>query len=247
VTGEPALGPAPWEENSDWWARTFTEGADPEYEFQIMPLVVGHLDGARRVLDLGCGEGQVSRYVARCCDPRPVVVGFDPSPAQLGRAFGRGGEVEWVRGLAERLPFGGKVFDAVVCCLVIEHVEDAEAAFREVARVLAPGGRFLLLINHPMFQGAGSGLVDDHILAERYWRVGPYLHNEVAVEEVDPGIHIPFAHRPLSGYVNPLAELGLYLTKLEEPAPLPQFLQGSLAPAVEALIPRLLLLRLEKL
>lgn len=242
--GGPQLGPAPWEENSDWWARTFTAGADPEYEHQILPLVARHVEGAARVLDIGCGEGQVSRHVA--AGGARLVVGVDGSPAQLGRAASRGGGARYVRVGAEQLAFRDGSFDAVVCCLVIEHVADEDAVFREVARLLAPGGCFLMLLNHPMFQGIGSGLVDDHILGERYWRVGPYLHEDVVVEEVDPGVHIPFAHRPLSGYLNPLAELGLLLTRMEEPGPLPQFLQGSLDPDLEALIPRLLLLRLER-
>jgi SAM-dependent methyltransferase len=240
----PQLGPAPWEANSEWWAQTFTAGADPEYEHQIIPLVLEHLRGTSRVLDIGCGEGQVARQVAAC--GRQLVVGIDPAPAQLARAVGRGGGARYGRASGERLPFRDGSFDAAVCCLVIEHVPDVEAVFGEVARVLAPGGRFLLLVNHPMFQGVGSGLVDDHILGERYWRVGPYLHEDVVVEEVDPGVHIPFAHRPLSGYLNPLAELGLLLTWMDEPAPLPQFLAGSLDPDLESVIPRLLLLRLER-
>jgi SAM-dependent methyltransferase len=242
--GGPQLGPAPWEENSEWWARTFTAGADPEYEHQILPLVAGHLRGAGRVLDIGCGEGQVSRHVA--AGGRPLVVGVDPAPAQLARAVARGGGARYLRASGEELPFRDGSFDAAVCCLVIEHVADEDAVFCEVARVLAPGGRFLLLVNHPLFQGIGSGLVDDHILGERYWRVGPYLHDDVVVEEVDPGVHIPFAHRPLSGYLNPLADAGLLLTRMEEPAPLAQFLRGSLDPDLEAVIPRLLLLRLER-
>ena len=50
-----------WEEHAGWWQDGFTEGADPEYEEQILPLVRAHLAGAQRVLDVGCGEGQVAR------------------------------------------------------------------------------------------------------------------------------------------------------------------------------------------
>ena len=250
MTAEPEavpLGPAPWEANSAWWARTFTAGADPEYEQQIMPIVWRHLRGSGRVLDIGCGEGQVSRHLAGRRAAAPAVVGLDASPSQLELAVERAGGVRYVLGTAEEMPFRGGSFDGAVCCLVIEHVVDVATVFREVARLLVPGGRFLLLVNHPIFQGSGSGLVDDHILGERYWRVGRYLQEDVVIEEVDPGIHIPFSHRPLSGYLNPLAELGLLLTWMEEPAPLPQFLRASVDPDVEAHIPRLLLLRLERM
>ena len=117
----------------------------------------------------------------------------------------------------------------------------------EAVRVLAPGGRFLLLVNHPIFQGSGSGFVDDQILGEHYWRVGPYLHEDVVFEEVDPGVRLRFAHRPLSRYVNPVTSLGCVLTRLEEPEPPLAFLEGSVDLELESAIPRLLLLRFERL
>jgi SAM-dependent methyltransferase len=246
----PELGAAPWEANSEWWAETFTGGADPEYERQIIPLILEHLHGSHRVLDLGCGEGQVTRRIET---PSRLAFGVDPAPSQLANALRATAESDgashalYTLGQGEELPFRRGSFDAVVCCLVIEHVENANRLMEEVARVLGPGGRFVLLINHPMFQGPGSGLVDDRILGELYWRVGPYLHEEVAIEEVDPGVEIPFAHRPLSGYLNPLAELGLHLTRMEEPPPPRDLVGFTDAAEVESLFPRLMLMRLERL
>ena len=49
-----------WERHAAWWQEGFTNGADPEYEEQILPLASAHLAGCRRVLDVGCGEGQIS-------------------------------------------------------------------------------------------------------------------------------------------------------------------------------------------
>jgi hypothetical protein len=46
-----------WERNAQWWQDGFTDGADPEYEEQILPLAAECLTGARRVLDIGTGEG----------------------------------------------------------------------------------------------------------------------------------------------------------------------------------------------
>jgi SAM-dependent methyltransferase len=243
----------PWERHANWWRETFTNGADLEYELQILPLAASHLEGARRVLDLGSGEGHLTRRVARRGERPEIVVGLEPSVAQLANAVAeeatasRKGGPRYVRGAGERLPFRDGAFDGVVCCLVIEHALDPDALLAEAVRVLAAGGRFILLVNHPMFQGTGSGFVDDQILGEHYWRVGPYLREEVVEEEVDPGVRLAFAHRPLSRYVNPVTALGCVLTRLEEPEPPLAFLEGSVDLELELAIPRLLLLRFERL
>ena len=51
-----------------------------------------------------------------------------------------------------RLPFADASFDAVVACLVFEHIRDVDEAIAEVARVLQPGGRFCFFLNHPLLQ-----------------------------------------------------------------------------------------------
>jgi SAM-dependent methyltransferase len=241
--------PEVWERHAAWWQSEFTEGADVEYEEQILPLAAEQLAGARRVLDLGCGEGQIARLAA----PGPagatgVVVGVDAAAAQVAEASRRGGGPRYARSRAERLPFRAAAFDAVVTCLVLEHLSDLDAAVGEVARVLAPGGRFVVFTNHPLFQTPGSGWIDDQVLdpPEQYWRIGPYLPETVSVEEVDADVSLPFFHRPLSRYVNALAARGLLVTHMDEPAPPPGFV--ARAPEYEgaASIPRLLLLRAEK-
>ena len=232
-----------WEQHADWWQEGFTAGADPEYEEQIIPLAVEHLAGARRVLDVGCGEGQIARVV-----PDGQVVGVDPTWAQLEAARSRGGAPAYVRGGADALPIATASFDAVVACLVFEHIRAVDAAIAEVARVLEPGGRFVFFLNHPLLQTPNSGWIDDHVLdpPEQYWRIGAYLVEDETVEEVDKDVFIPFVHRPLSRYVNALADNGLTIVHMEEPAPPPGFLARAAEYADAATIPRLLLLVTEK-
>jgi len=228
-----------WETHAGWWQTHFTEGADAEYTEQILPLAAEHLAGRRRVLDVGTGEGQVARLVA---SRGAAVVGLDPAWAQLEVARARGGDPAYLRGEAARLPFADRSFDAAVACLVFEHIEDVDGAIAELGRVLAPGGRFVFFLNHPLLQTPGSGWIDDRILEEQYWRIGPYLTEDVTMEEVDKGVLIPFVHRPLSRYVNALASAGLLVTHMEEPAPPPGFLARAEEYAEAATIPRLLLL-----
>jgi len=233
----------PWETHAGWWQDRFTGGVDPEYEEQILPLVDEQLAGATRVLDVGCGEGQVARRVAAL---GAQVVGVDPTAGQLVTAVARGGGVRYVRGAAEHLPLPDGAVDAVVICLTLEHLEPFEPAVHEIARVLAAGGVFCCFLNHPLLQTPGSGWIDDHILEEQYWRVGPYLPDDVAMEEVAPGIRLPFMHRPLSRYINVMADLGLLVERMVEPPPPPGFVAQAPEYAEAATMPRLLVLRARK-
>ena len=235
-----------WEEHAGWWQAGFTEGADPEYEEQILPLLARELGGATRVLDIGCGEGQVGRLAAALPGVQ-LVVGVDPTQAQVAVAQQRGGGVLVGRCDASALPFDDASFDAAVACLVFEHIEAVDQALSEVGRVLRPGGRFLFLLNHPLLQTPGSGWIDDTILEEQYWRIGPYLIEDNSLEEVEKDVWIPFIHRPLSRYVNGLVAAGLYVTSMQEPAPPPGFLARAAEYQDAASIPRLLVLRTEKL
>jgi SAM-dependent methyltransferase len=235
-----------WEKHADWWQEGFTDGVDPEYEEQILPLAAELLAGAERVLDIGCGEGQVARLAARL--GAGLVAGVDPTWAQLTVAVERGGGPTYARSGAAALPFPDATFDRAVACLVFEHIRAVDAAIAEVGRVLQPGGRFAFFLNHPLLQTPNSGWIDDQVLdpPEQYWRIGPYLIEDETIEEVEKGVFIPFIHRPLSRYVNALAANGMHIVRMEEPAPPAGFLARAQEYAEAASIPRLLLLACEK-
>ena len=120
---------------------------------------------------------------------------------------------------ADALPCRSAAFDAVLLCLALEHVDEFEAAIHEVARVLEPGGRFVLVLCHPLLQAPGSGWIDDRITGEHYWRIGEYLRDDTMVDEVAPGVDLRFIHRPLSRYVHAMGEAGLLIDDMEEPPP----------------------------
>lgn len=234
-----------WDEHAQWWIDGFTNGVDPEYEEQIIPLAKSELLGYKTILDVGCGDGQISRALSL---QGSDVLGIDPTALHIKIAEERGGGAQYLLGSATALPVEDESQDAVVACLVFEHIDDLEPAIAEVARVLKPGGQFSFFLNHPLLQTPGSGWIDDHIVdpPEQYWRLGAYLIETDSMEEVESNVYIRFIHRPLSRYVNALNDAGLVLERMLEPAPPEGFLARAPEYELASTIPRLLYLRLRK-
>ena len=170
----PAEAEQLWEVNSGWWQRSFTEGADPEYTEQIIPLLADHLGqvAPRRVLDIGCGEGQLSRVAAGVPGVEQVV-GVDPTEAQLN--WPEGGLRAWpatgtLAGQAPapaagpRLRPGGRrgaafpdaTFDAAFACLVFEHIEGTVGGPGRGGPGAAPGRHLPAVLEPPPAPGPGQ-------------------------------------------------------------------------------------------
>lgn len=102
----------------------------------------------RRVLDLGCGTGQLA---ARIKDRRPNinVTGCDFSDGMLRRAAARSSPIGWVQADASRLPFADGTFDVITSTEAFHWFPDQAAALRECYRVLVPGGRLIVALVNP--------------------------------------------------------------------------------------------------
>src|SRR5437870_611752 len=112
--------------------------------------------GCKRILDAGCGNGRYSRFLLRHADADAIVTGSDLSARMLARARRRlhSDRVHHAMADLTRLPFSDKQFDAVVCGWVLEHLPDPRPGLRELARVLRPGGKLLLLSTEDTLTGA---------------------------------------------------------------------------------------------
>lgn len=109
-------------------------------------LAVG---SGERALDIGSGTGSEVLECARRAGPEGEAVGVEPNPAMLTvareRAAAAGVRCRFVEADAYRLPFDDDCFDAVRCERVYQHLDDPAAATAEIARVLRPGGRAMLV------------------------------------------------------------------------------------------------------
>ncbi len=95
------------------------------------------------VLDIGCGPGHVTGALA---EPGAIVTGIDFSARMVEVARRHYPEAAFQEANAEQLPFGDASFEAVVSNFVVHHLARPDVVFREVCRVLKPGGRFAFVV-----------------------------------------------------------------------------------------------------
>lgn len=201
-------------EASNWVQAARTPGFDYAYETINRPAMIRLLPpSGHRTLELGCGEGRVSRLIR---DLGHQVVGVDGSPAMVGYALTHPDGAPAVAADAAAVPFGDETFDLVVAHLSLQDIDDMPGAIAEAARVLIPSGRLYLAITHPTstagsFQG---GEPDAPFVI-----TGSYLDPFRSAVRLDRGdINLTFhsEHRPLAAYSAALEAAGLLIEKLRE-------------------------------
>jgi len=131
------------------------------------------LRGAKRILDVGSGAGQIAGHLLRYADHDAQLTCFDLSHEMLRRARARliSDRPRWVVADATHLPFADASFDCVTCGYVLEHVPDVRRGLAEISRVMKPGARMLLLATEDSFSGAWTG---------RLWCCRTYNRRELA-------------------------------------------------------------------
>lgn len=115
-----------------------TRRADPNLATAIAKLL--RVEFPAPVLDIGCGTGN---YTIAVADRNVVTIGLDQSTLMLRRARAKEPRLDWIAGQAEALPFADASFAGAFCTMTLHHLQDFEAVFSEIARVLKPGGRFV--------------------------------------------------------------------------------------------------------
>jgi ubiquinone/menaquinone biosynthesis C-methylase UbiE len=135
--------------------RSFTNDVARLYESTLVPLIFqpyaedlatrARALGPTSVLEVACGTGVVTRALAAALPSACPIVATDLNEAMLahGEQVGTRRPVTWRRADAMALPFADKSFHLVVCQFGIMFFPDRVAAYREVRRVLQPGGKFL--------------------------------------------------------------------------------------------------------
>ena len=165
----------------------------------------------RRVLDAGCGSGPL---FAALRDRGAIVTGFDKSTGMLELARRRLGDDAdlHVADLGRPLPFPDGAFDDVISSLVLHYLENWTAPLAELRRVLRPGGRLIVSVNHPI---SGHALV----------RPGAdYFATYQWSEEITcsgQSVVLTYWHRPLPAMTSAFTAAGFRISVISEPLPAP--------------------------
>jgi len=224
-----------WEGIADWYDGKQGDSGDLWHKTIIDPTllrVIGECHG-KEVLDLGCGNGYLSRRLAK---DGAKVTAVDASARMIRNAKAHDPKDSF--GIRYMCSDGGKLlgipnakFDLIIANMSLMDIEEAEGAIKEVSRVLKDGGRFVASICHPCFD----------IMSHSSWVSeeppgGPQVvyrkvrgYREPFFEEVPWNLgrnqttYTKSYHRPLSWYARTLSSHHLAITSLEEPEPTTEY------------------------
>ncbi|MFY9812701.1 MAG: class I SAM-dependent methyltransferase [Dehalococcoidales bacterium] len=214
-----------WDNNAEQWHKLFGE-KDLNRSDLLDPVilqVLGDVKG-KIILDAGCGDGYLSRKLAR---PGAAVTGVECSPKLVN--FAKADERKDPLGITYHqadctsLAFlATGIFDIVLTNNVIQDVEKYQEAFREFSRLLKPGGTYLHIENHPCFMTPVFGWVKDnqgeklYRKVDQYFKRGPFLTPWGRNSGMEPTV---FWHRTLGDIINSLIACDFRIVQVIEPEP----------------------------
>ena len=208
----------------------------------LLPDVVG-----RRVLDLGCGAGQLAHHLATAGAAEVVGVDVSARMLALARADWAHPRVTYQRGAIEERAFPPARFDVVASSLVLQDVADYPALIRRVAEWLPRGGVLVYSTEHPIFTARlpGDGWVLDDAGRRTHWALNRYAE-EGAREEAWFVAGVRKVHRTVATLINGLADAGLVIERVVEPVPGERWLEAHPRAGDEYRRPMFLLVRARK-
>ncbi len=224
-----------WGGVADWYDGLLEENADSFQAKVIMPNLLRLLEPKpdQKILDVACGQGYFSRAFAQngakvtACDisPELIAAARARSLAKPGNGSASGPTIDYRVAPADDLGLTEEaVFDAATIILAIQNIENLTGTLQTVSQALKPGGRLLLVLNHPAFRiPQSSSWQWDEAAGKQYRRIDAYLSERQIKIDMTPGeaevsrkrFTISF-HRPLQVYFKALAKAGFRVGRLEE-------------------------------
>lgn len=250
MTDAQKAGAAGWNAIADeWTAHADTNDYHNRFLLPMTLELIGDVS-ARRILDLGCGEGSYARALAGL---GASVTGIDSSVRLVEVARERAAAdhlpIEFICGDAADLGmFADASFDVVLAAMTLMSVSDYDSAIAESSRVLREDGVLWMSILHPCFSTPGAGWCRDPDGQPLHFGVDRYFDRMSWEEKVAERFSRPVTryHRPLEDYVAAASRSGLLLRSLHEPRASDADLRQSARFWTLQRVPYFLLLRWQK-
>jgi SAM-dependent methyltransferase len=208
----------------------------------LLPDVAG-----KRVLDLGCGVGQLANYLAQQGAADVTGVDLSERMLEIARAEYAHPRVTFARASMEEAAFPPERFDLIVSSFAFHYVADFQDLARRIAGWLAPGGVLVFSNEHPVYlsRATGEGWVNDADGKALYWALDRYGDEGLREEHwLKEGVQK--YHRMVSTILNDLIAAGLTIERVVEPMPDEEMLRRRPDWAQESKRPFALLVRARK-
>jgi len=204
-----------WEaEAHNWLAWARTPDHDSYWHFHRDAFLAGLPGPPLRVVDVGCGEGRLTRDLKRLGHR---VVGVDSSPTLIEAAREADPDGQYHLADAAALPLDDASADLVVAFMSPQDIDDLDGALQEVARVLVPGGRLRMALVHPTNSAGHFTSREPDAIFEI---AGSYLDERRTEETIQSaGLTMTFTsiHRPLEGIARGIFAAGMLIDHVAEP------------------------------
>ncbi len=240
-----AIKKTSWGAVANWYDEMLEDSKDSFQAKVILPNLLRIVDPkpGMTILDVACGQGYFSRAFA---EKGAKVVGCDISPELIDLAKKNSPkETDFHVAPADSLNFINKdsstAFDIAVIVLALQNIENITGTLSECARVLKPGGRLVVVLNHPAFripqssswqwdmnsstespfEKGGARRAGD--FSRQYRRIDSYMSEKRLDIDMTPGeadqhkkkFTVSF-HRPLQSYFKAINKAGFSVTRMEE-------------------------------
>lgn len=212
-----------WEDVNKWYHGQVGQEGHYYHKTVILPALLPYFVGNDELslLDLGCGQG----ILARAIPPNFRYAGIDASPSliQAAKALNKKPNHQFLLGDAtKKLPINKSDFSHAAIILALQNMEHQDKAIANAASHLRPGGKLLIVLNHPCYRipRQSSWGVDDQKKIQ-YRRIEKYMSPMKIPIQMHPGKKEKSEetwsyHHPLSSYSQWLKQAGMMIEEIQE-------------------------------
>lgn len=212
-----------WESSSKWYKKIVGDEGHYFHQNIILPKIKTMVDFSqiKSVLDLACGNGVFERQL----DSKIVYLGIDIAKSFIEEAKQKRKSLNHEFGVADvskDLPIKKNDFDLVTIILALQNIKDIDGVFKNANKYLKTGGKFLMILNHPVFRiPRQTSWGEDQNSKTQYRRIDRYMSSLEIPISTNPGkfekSEMTWSfHNPLSKYSELLLENGFLIEKIEE-------------------------------